>query len=119
MNSFGSLLTILLIVLFWIVLVVLLASFFLFWRAWIRSLLNGFPVPLLSIISMRLRGVPPILLVDAYTALRRTGNETTVREVEESYLANRTRVRTSQDLIGLVKSKTASGSAARPSNQTG
>jgi uncharacterized protein YqfA (UPF0365 family) len=116
MNSFGSLLTILLIVLFWIFFVVLIASFFLFWRAWVRAIMSGFPVPLLSIITMRLRGVPPILLVDAYTALRRTGNETTVREVEESYLANRTRVRTSQDLIGLIKSKSARESTAVRSN---
>lgn len=119
MNSLGNALTILLILLFWIFLLVLFVLFFLFFRAWVRAILSGFPVPLISIITMRLRGVPPILLVDAYTALRRTGNETTVREVEESYLANRTRVRTSQDLIGLVKSKTASRSAARPSDQAG
>jgi uncharacterized protein YqfA (UPF0365 family) len=117
MNSFGNLLTILLIVMFWVFLLVLMVLFLLFFRAWVRAIMNGFPVPLMSIITMRLRGVPPILLVDAYTALRRAGHETTVREVEETYLANRTRVRTSQDLIGLVKSKTASGSAAVRSNQ--
>lgn len=116
MNAFGNVLTILLIVLFWIFLIVLIVSFFLFWRAWVRAILSGFPVPLLSIITMRLRGVPPILLVDAYTALRRTGNETSVREVEETYLANRTRVRTSQDLIGLIKSKSARESTAAGSN---
>jgi uncharacterized protein YqfA (UPF0365 family) len=119
MNSFGSLLTILLVVLFWIFLIVLTVSFFLFWRAWVRALMNGFPIPIVPIITMRLRGVPPILLVDAYTALRRSGVETTVRNVEEAYLANRTRMRTSQDLIGLVKNKTASRSAAGPSNQAG
>jgi uncharacterized protein YqfA (UPF0365 family) len=110
MNSLGNALTILLILLLWIVLLVLFMLFFLFFRAWVRALMNGFPVPLMSIIAMRLRGVPPMLLVEAYTALRRTGNETTVREVEETYLANRTRVRTSQDLIGLVKSKTTRSS---------
>ena len=117
MSAFGNLITIFLIVLFWIFLLVLMVLFFLFFRAWVRAIMSGFPVPLMSIITMRLRGVPPVLLVDAYTALRRAGNETAVREVEETYLANRTRVRTSQDLIGLVKSKTASGSGAVRSNQ--
>jgi uncharacterized protein YqfA (UPF0365 family) len=117
MSAFGNLITIFLIVLFWIFLLVLMVLFFLFFRAWLRANMSGFPIPLMSIITMRLRGVPPVLLVDAYTALRRAGNETAVREVEETYLANRTRVRTSQDLIGLVKSKTASGSGAVRSNQ--
>jgi uncharacterized protein YqfA (UPF0365 family) len=110
MSSLGNALTIFLIVMMWIFLLLLFVLFYLFFRAWVRAIMNGFPVPLISIIAMRLRGVPPILLVDAYTALRRAGNETTVRKVEGTYLANRTRVRTSQDLIGLVKSKTTSKS---------
>jgi uncharacterized protein YqfA (UPF0365 family) len=118
MNSLGNALTILLILLSWIVLLGLFVFFFLFFRAWVRAIMNGFPVPLMSIITMRLRGVPSILLVDAYTALRRAGNETTIRELEETYLASRTRVRTSQDLVGLVKSKTARESTARQSNQS-
>ena len=111
MDSLGNLLTILLIVMFWILMLVLVVAYFFVWRAWVRAILTGFPISFLSILTMRLRGVPPVLLVDAYTALRRAGIDTTVREVEELYLDNRTRVRTSQDLIGLVKSKAATESA--------
>jgi uncharacterized protein YqfA (UPF0365 family) len=105
MDSPGNLLAIVLIVMFWIVMLSAIVAYFFIWRACVRAIMNGCPVQFVSIRTMRPRGVPPVLLVDAYTALRRAAIETSVREVEESYLDHRTRVRTSQDLIGLVKSK--------------
>lgn len=74
-------------------------------RHWVRALMSGAPVSLLSILAMRMRGNPPGLLIDAYGTLLRAGVNTTISEVEKMFLDNKTRVRTSNDLVALVKSK--------------
>jgi uncharacterized protein YqfA (UPF0365 family) len=84
---------------------ILVMLYFFVFRAWVRAVLYGAPIPMVTILTMRLRGNPPMLLIDAYSALRRAGAHTTISQVEETYIDNRTRVRTSADLIALVKSK--------------
>jgi uncharacterized protein YqfA (UPF0365 family) len=76
-------------------------------RPWLRALGHGTPVSMVSIIGMRLRGNPPVLLIDAYIALHRASVATTIADVENTYIDNRTRVRNSEDLVHFVKSKTA------------
>jgi hypothetical protein len=58
---------------------------------------------------MRLRGNPPMLLIDAYISLRRAGIPTTIVAVEETYIDNKNRVSTSDDLVELVKQSASTG----------
>jgi uncharacterized protein YqfA (UPF0365 family) len=77
-------------------------------RPWLRAAASGAPVSIFSVLGMRLRGNPPILLVDAYVALRRAGVNASIADVEGAYIDHRTRVRTHDDLVELVKSAVAS-----------
>jgi uncharacterized protein YqfA (UPF0365 family) len=83
-----------------------LAFFAMLVRPWLRAALHRAPVPLPQIIGMRLRGNPPLLLIDAYIRLRRAGISTTIDEVENVYIDSSTRVSTSDNLVELVKQRT-------------
>lgn len=72
-------------------------------RPWLRAVLYGTPVPLVTIFAMRLRGNPPLLLVESYIVLKRSGVATTIGEVESVYVDSRTRVRDRDDLVELVQ----------------
>ena len=74
-------------------------------RPWLRAALNAVPVSLLHIVAMRLRGNPPMLLVDAYIALNRAGRSVTISDVEKVYIDNRNWVSTSNDLAELVQQR--------------
>jgi hypothetical protein len=74
-----------------------------FFRPWVRALMSGAPVSILSILTMRLRGTPAPLLIDAYIQLRHRGSTATLADVEKQYIANRQRVRNVGDLIDFVE----------------
>ncbi len=82
---------------------IVLAVFFLLARPWLSAFLNGTPVSLIHILAMRLRGNPPVLLIDAYIALNRAGIAATMVDVEKVYLDGKNHVFTSDDLVDLVK----------------
>ncbi len=82
---------------------IVLAVLALLMRPWLRAALHAAPVPLPQIIGMRLRGNPPLLLIDAYISLRRAGISTTIGEVENVYIDSRNRILTSNDLVELVR----------------
>ena len=54
---------------------------------------------------MRLRGNPPMLLVDAYIALKRSGMSATIYDVENVYIDNRNHILTSDELVELVRQR--------------
>ena len=72
-------------------------------RPWVASCLSACPVPFLSVVGMRLRGSPATLLVQAYISLRKQHVETSIQAVEVAYLIHRSRIRTSDDLAGLIQ----------------
>jgi uncharacterized protein YqfA (UPF0365 family) len=78
-----------------------------FVRPWVRAAASGAPVSLLSIVAMRMRGDPAMLLIDAYIALKRAGVHATIVDVESVYIEQRTRVRSRDDLVELVKNAVA------------
>lgn len=60
--------------------------------AWLWGFLGGAPVMVLQLIAMRLRGVPPGLIVDALVTLAHRGHphdHSRVRMAESLYLAQR------------------------------
>jgi len=76
-------------------------------RPWIRAVASGAPISVFSVLGMRLRGSPVNLLMDAYITLCRAGISIPFRNVEGIYIDNRRRVRTSDDLVDLVKANVA------------
>lgn len=72
-------------------------------RPWLRARLGGgLDVRVPHIIGMRLRGNPPMLLVDAYLKLLHSGRRTTIQMVESCYIANKGRVPDVDTLVMLV-----------------
>jgi uncharacterized protein YqfA (UPF0365 family) len=86
----------LLVMLIWVGFAFLLA------RPWLRSFMNGVPVPIVNIVAMRLRGTPVDMVIDALIALRHSGSSATLADVERAYAVNRGRIFTMQDLVEVV-----------------
>ena len=80
---------------------------FLVIRPWIRLRMTGGKGSLLSIISMRLRGNPPMMIVEAYTSLLHSGEDVRLREVESVYVAKRTAITDARDLMNYVRDQKA------------
>ena len=78
-------------------------------RPWLRGVLYGAPVSLIQVVAMRLRGNPPMMLIDSYIALRRSGVNATIADVENVYIDCRNRVRNAGDLVELVQSRQSNG----------
>jgi hypothetical protein len=83
--------------------VVVVSVFVLLVRPWLRAVLHGAPVSPIQIVAMRLRGNPPVLLIDAYIALKRAGLSETIGDVENVYIDARNRVTTSDDLVEAIR----------------
>ena len=72
-----------------------------------RAFLSGAPVPLITLIGMLLRGNPVNLLIDAHISLRHRGTPTPIHEVESTYIAQRGKIMTSEDLVQLLSSRSS------------
>jgi len=60
-----------------------------------------------EIVGMRLRGNPPLLIIDAYLALLHSGEQITLRDVESCYIVNRSRITDSHDLVDALHKREA------------
>ncbi len=70
---------------------------------WIRARVAGAPIGLLQLVFMRLRGVPPALVVDARITALKAGLQITSDFLEAHYLAGGNIVHTVQALIAADK----------------
>ena len=77
--------------------------FIVIFRPWLKALASGAPVTIFTIIGMRLRGNPPMLLIDAYIAIRTGGGTSPMAVVETVFMANRSKVRDADTLVRLVR----------------
>jgi uncharacterized protein YqfA (UPF0365 family) len=87
-------------------LIVLLFSFgffLLLFRHWVKALMSGAPVSIMTLLGMVLRGTPRSLAVEAYIQLKHRGSAATMKDVELAYLANRHRIDNSHDLVDRVE----------------
>src|SRR3954464_6188487 len=84
-----------------------LVTVFVILRPWMRCFLCGLPVPLMSILGMRLRSSPVNLLCDAAIALVQSGRPTTIQEVETLYLKNKGRILTMADIVSILRDQPA------------
>jgi uncharacterized protein YqfA (UPF0365 family) len=90
-----------------VVVAIVFAAFVVFYvsvlRFWIRAKMSGGRVSVFEILGMQFRGNPPSLLVDAYVALLMQGVETSIGDVERTYIAHRTQVADAADLARIVR----------------
>jgi uncharacterized protein YqfA (UPF0365 family) len=73
---------------------------------WMRGFLSGAPVSLIQILGMRLRGVPPRLIVDALVTLVHRGHPydgMLCARAESLFLAQRGLIRSPEHLADLVE----------------
>jgi uncharacterized protein YqfA (UPF0365 family) len=85
------------------VLVIGLILFFSIFQHWMRAVMSGGRVTIFDILGMRIRGSPPSLLIDAYSALRARDVNVSIGKVERVYIANKGRIQTADDLADLVQ----------------
>jgi uncharacterized protein YqfA (UPF0365 family) len=70
-----------------IVAFILLGVFFYFLKVWVRALMSGARVTVSSLVGMKLRNVPPTLIVDARIRLIKAGLSLSTDMLEAHYLA--------------------------------
>lgn len=71
-------------------------------KPWIRAFFSGAAVPLAAVVGMRLRGNPPMLLIDAFIQLRKTSVMVGINVVEVVYIANKMKASSPDILVELV-----------------
>lgn len=74
-----------------------------FFNVWLRAMLAGAPVPMTSLIAMRLRKVPYALIADARVTAVKAGINLSVNDLEAHYLAEGNLIATVQALIAANK----------------
>ena len=97
-----SIMTIIMIV----VIIAAIIAFFVvlsFINTWLKALLAGAPVSMLTLIAMRLRGVPYGMIVDSRIMAVKAGLDLTINQLEEHYLAEGSLIPTIQALIAAEK----------------
>ena len=88
-----------------IVAFIALCVVFFFLKIWVRALMSGARVPILSLIGMKLRHVPPTLIVDARIRLVKAGIALSTDLLEAQYLAG-------GDVINVVNGLIAANKAS-------
>lgn len=91
------------IVLLAIAALVLVGIFFSFLGTWVRALTSGARVSLFTLVAMKLRRVPPKLMVDARIRLVKAGLELNTNVLEAHYLAGGDVINVVQALIAADK----------------
>jgi uncharacterized protein YqfA (UPF0365 family) len=97
------------------VLLFVAAFFFVLAGPWFRAFLSGAPIMLTQLIGMRLRGVPPRLIVDALVTLVHRGHPHSpklARDLESTYLAQRGLIQSSTHLADIVEKQLPKAAAS-------
>src|SRR4029078_11637344 len=87
-------------------LVLVAALFATLFGPWLRGLLSGVPVSMARLLGMRIRGVPPRLIVDAIVTLVHRGypiNRDLWYHTESLYLAQRGLIQSPEQLADLME----------------
>jgi len=86
-----------------IVVVILLSVFFYFLKVWVRAWMSGAYTSLLNLLGMKLRTVPPTLIVDARIRAVKAGMQINTDQLEAHYLAGGDIINVVQALIAADK----------------
>ncbi len=71
-------------------------------RCWLSAGMRGARLPFWEIYSMRKRGTPPAIIVDAYVMIRRTGIPVPIGTLEDIYINEHNRIHDAFDLVHRV-----------------
>ena len=82
---------------------IFIAVFFYFLKVWVRAWLSGARVSLLNLLGMKLRGVPPTLIVDARIRSVKAGLNVDTDPLEAHFLAGGNVINVVQALIAAEK----------------
>ncbi len=82
---------------------IILGVFFYFLKVWVRALMSGARVSVASLVGMKLRRVPPSLIVDARIRLIKAGLSLSTDMLEAHYLAGGNVINVVQGLISADK----------------
>lgn len=88
-----------------IAILVVLFVVFSFFNTWLKALLAGAPVSMVTLLAMRLRGVPYGTIVEARITAVKAGLNLTIDELEKHYLAEGALIQTIQALIAANKAR--------------
>ena len=86
-----------------IVVVILLSIFFYFLKVWVRAWMSGAYISLLNLLGMKLRNVPPTLIVDARIRAVKAGLPLGTDQLEAHFLAGGDVINVVQALIAADK----------------
>jgi uncharacterized protein YqfA (UPF0365 family) len=86
---------------------IILGVFFYFIKVWVRALMSGARVPILSLVGMKLRHVPPLLIVDARIRLIKAGLTLDTDPLEAHFLAGGDVINVVNGLIAADKASIA------------
>lgn len=86
---------------------IILGVFFYFIKVWVRALMSGARVPILSLVGMKLRHVPPLLIVDARIRLIKAGLSLDTDPLEAHFLAGGDVINVVNGLIAADKASIA------------
>ena len=75
------------VILIAVIALIMLGVFFYFIKVWVRALMSGARVPMLTLVGMKLRHVPPTLIVDARIRVIKAGLTLSSELIEAHYLA--------------------------------
>ncbi|MBR4598335.1 MAG: flotillin-like protein FloA [Opitutales bacterium] len=99
--SFGTILAVIAV----IAIIVVLFVIFSFFNTWLKALLAGAPVGMITLLAMRLRGVPYGKIVEARITAVKAGLNLTIEDLEKHYLAEGALLQTIQALIAANKAR--------------
>lgn len=88
-----------------IAIIVVLIIVFSFFNTWLKAMLAGAPVSMVTLLAMRLRGVPYGTIVEARITAVKAGLNLTIDELEKHYLAEGALIQTIQALIAANKAR--------------
>jgi len=86
-----------------IVVIIMLSLFIYFMKVWVRAWMSGAYISLLNLVGMKLRNVPPTLIVDARIRSVKAGMELSSDQLEAHYLAGGDIINVVQALIAADK----------------
>ncbi len=93
------------IVIVGLIILTIVGIFLHFLGVWIRAIMSGARVSLWSLVGMKLRRIPPALIVDARISLIKAGLQLSTDDMEAHYLAN-------GDVLNVVKALIAADKAS-------
>ncbi len=74
---------------------------------WLKAIASGTPIHILRLLGIKLRGNPIDLLIDAHVVLSKENVTDNLDETEYTYIQNKNRIHSAEDLVRLVKEKKA------------